>query len=581
MPDNDYFSADLFNPRPPAKGVLPYPTQARDAPSQDDYAGELRGYYGSAEFNPYSSQYGMVRNGGTKNHGGVDIYAPYYAYPLETPVYAICKGRIAFVYDNESPDDIGNRAWLYPDHAQNDRVILGHLNRFHGRDREVEKGELIGFAGCSGNADAKFECTRIGTLNINSGHVHMAYRPAAGQPVDPLGKVGWSLRFSEIEDPVPLATWESQGHKLAKPVRRTLPTGRLRTKTLGVQALAKSAKPTRLGAPFDTIDFDDPNALAKTAKFYELAHDRLAQPEPTPPAPPTDPKARFAQFGIDEFRKSIVGVTNEVDKLNAIIAALHDIAKAAHESATLKDRIQRSQTLAAEYLLRSMRLLLLAMAGEAMPQVAKKPAIGGEWAGHVPRCGIGLRGKSLLVSAGNGQAALQSSFLKKLVDDPKDSNKKIAVPHSKWTISVSFGAGTPWHAILDERFDEESASEETLMAYSLAIASCVNTLVHISRIVCDYSGVRDEAGLGRLLNGTRAMMGTFSGKSEDAGEALKLLEVLWEIGKDEVLVKRLLKTLAGTAAEAVRQAEVCLKPASEGLDRVRSAYDAIWIEKPT
>ncbi|MER9082101.1 M23 family metallopeptidase [Mesorhizobium sp. M0895] len=586
----EHYAPHLFDPRPPQAGTRPYPTQSKLAPTKNDLAGELRGYYGRPEFNPKSSRFGKVRSGGTKNHGGVDIYASYLPFPHETAVYAICEGRVEFFYDNESPDDIGNRAWLYPKHAPNDRVIFGHLNRFVGHDRGVKKGCLIGFAGCSGNADADHECTTLGVLNINSGHVHMAYRPAKGGPVDPVGKVGWSLRFADIEKAIELKTWTNDGNLLDKPAPPDFRFGLLRTDNAKrTERIKKADDPSQLPAPFETIDFDNRKAVAKTAKFYELAGKRLATAEPT------HPKAKFKQFGIADFRKSLAALSILIGRLNDIIAELDEISKAAVTAETPSD-IKRAHTRSAEFMFDAIRLLWFAMAGEAMLPVAKDPGKvydkvkkawvpvpGGPWDGHVPRSGIGLWGKSMLVGLGNGRAALQASFLKDLVDDTTNSATKKIVPYSKWTLSVSLGAGTSWHAIFDEKFEAEvgklpAETAKIFSEYFISVYNSVQLVSHISKIICDNAKIVDQPGLKRYLSSIKVIMGVLVGEAEEPGEARKLQSALEEIGKKDDLILTLLAMIAKTAGDAAKQAAKCLDPKEKQLDRIRSAYDMIWIE---
>ncbi|MGE0281918.1 MAG: M23 family metallopeptidase [Rhizobiaceae bacterium] len=593
MAEDEHYAPHLFDPRPSQSGTLPYPTQSKLPPADGDLAGELRGYYGRPEFNPKSSRFGDVRknqDGTKKHHGGVDIYAAYAPFPHETAVHAICDGRVNFVYENESPNDIGNRAWLYPDHAPNDLVIFGHLNRFVGHDREVKKGSLIGFAGCSGNSGT--ECVTLGVLNINSGHVHMVYQPAEGKPVDPLTKVGWALRFAGIDQPIEETAWKNEGHLLDKPAPPDFRVGTLRTENAKrTERIKKTNDPSQLPAPFETIDFDNRKAMSKTAKFYELASTRLAKAEPA------HPKAKFKQFGIADFRKSLAAVDILVGHLNDIVAELDEISKATDTSATPSD-ISRAHTRSGEFMFDAIRVVWLAMAGEAMLPVAKDPGKiydkakkewvpvpGGPWTGHVPRSGIGLWGKSMLVGLGNGRAALQASFLKKLVDDTSNPGKKKIVPYSKWTLSASLGAGTPWHAILDEKFEAEvgklpAAQAKVLMKYFISLYNIVQILSHISKIICDNSKIADRPGLKRYLGSVKTMMGALAGEAEEPGEARKLQAALVEIGEKDDLILTLLTTIAKTARDAAEQAVRCLDPKEKQIERIRSAYDMVWIEPP-
>lgn len=589
MAEKKPFAPHLFGPGHVPEGVLPYPTQSKKKPTETNFAGELRGYYGPPQFSPRKSRFGLVRthgNGTPKAHAGVDIYAPYAPFPHETPIYAICSGKLSFHYDNEAPNDIGNRAWLRPDDSPKDRVIFGHLNRFVGHDRWVCKDELIGFAGCSGNADGDRECTTIGQLNINSGHVHVAYLPPEpSAPVDPLAKLGWTLRFADVDDAIPLKTWTDDGQLLDRPAPPDFALGILRTgKPSGIKSVGKATDPSRLETPFETIDFDNKAAIRVTAEFYRLAYERLAQDEAE------QANATFRKHGIAAFRGSIAAARILLQRLSDIIAELDEIAHAPDTPETLPVRIRRAQTRTVEFLFDGLRLLSLAMAGEALLPVTRNPGTvydpvrkKSSPVPGVPRSGIGLSGRSILVALGNGRAALQASFLKTLADDAANHGKKRVVPYSGWTLSVSFGAGTPWHTILDEKFAGEAgkhpaATAQMLKDYLTAVYNCTFMLSALARIVCSNSKVVDSAGLKRYLASVKAAMGAVAGEAEEPGEARKLIAVLAAIGGKDATIHSLLSTLAKTSADAATQATACFDPKLKQLERIRSAYDMIWID---
>jgi hypothetical protein len=593
MKEDSRYAPDLFNKERPPEGILPYPTQSRKTPSNTTFAGEYRGYYGADEFTPYSSHFGKVRNNKTKNHGGVDIYAPYIPFPHETPVYAVCAGAIEFIYNNERPDDLGNRAWLYPEHTPKERLIYGHLNRFVGTDRRVARGDLIGFSGCSGNADSRGECTTAGNFHINSGHVHLAYRDAAAKPVEPLAKLGWTLRFAE-EEKIPLDKWIADGHLLDTPPAPGFAPGALRTDTRRNERVGKATAPGKAVVAgrtdlFGVIDFDNSKAIKQTAHFYALAHARLSETELD------HPKARFHTFGWEALKESIGDASDAVLRLQKINEKLHGIGQEPENNGTLADRIRRSQTLSAEYLLHAIRFLWLAMAGKAMVPVAKNPgtvldektgkavALPGSkehGAGRVPACGIGMSGRSILVSLGRGDAALHLSALHKIVPDPKDAKKTILVPFSSWTISTSFGAGTAWHAVLDASFQTglTDASPELLKAYARTLPWAAQGLAYVGRGLCNGGAIADEQGLKRFLQSMPSFMGMFSGEQEQPGAAIELLGVLKKIAASKDISVALLKLIAKTSAAATLQALKCFDPKAEQLPRIRSAYDLVWIE---
>ena len=181
-----------------------YPVQigSRDT----TYAGEIRGTY-TDKWKPKSSLFGPVRNGGTKIHSAIDIYAP-----SGTPVVAICDG-----YARNKPmignEDIGNRVWLEFNLPNGKwRFIYGHLDKFEGESRNVKKGEVIGYSGCTGNS-GKAGCGTKNKCGLLSDHVHLKLVAPSGVPKDPLLVLKWSLRYfsasvndvdcSEVMKPVP------------------------------------------------------------------------------------------------------------------------------------------------------------------------------------------------------------------------------------------------------------------------------------------------------------------------------------------------------------------------------------------
>lgn len=207
-----------------------YPTQTRQAAS-NDRAGEYRGFYktdtgSSVElyWRPKSSRFGGRAGGG---HGGADIFAPPNTFPHETPVVAVADGTLTMRFDANDPEDLGNRAKLTLDRQFEDyevAFIYGHLTRFHGPEverkttgpyfvRKVQLGDIIGYAGCTGNANAENECTtENGAWRVSSGHVHLiaeltlpkskttkGQRHVTRRRVDPVKLLGWDLSFKDAD----------------------------------------------------------------------------------------------------------------------------------------------------------------------------------------------------------------------------------------------------------------------------------------------------------------------------------------------------------------------------------------------
>jgi murein DD-endopeptidase MepM/ murein hydrolase activator NlpD len=90
------------------------------------------------------SFFGDVRDGGSRDHHGVDIFAP-----RGTPVLSATKGR---VYRVETTPIGGNVVWVR-DSDSPQRIYYAHLDSQVATDgMEVERGTLLGYVGNTGNA---------------------------------------------------------------------------------------------------------------------------------------------------------------------------------------------------------------------------------------------------------------------------------------------------------------------------------------------------------------------------------------------------------------------------------------------
>ena len=91
--------------------------------------------------------FGMVRNGGTKPHGGWDFFAA-----PGTPCYAITDGVISHIYCD--PTGFGNVVVLkFKDNNEDLYAAYCHLSRnFVKTGSSVAKGERLGLTGATGNA---------------------------------------------------------------------------------------------------------------------------------------------------------------------------------------------------------------------------------------------------------------------------------------------------------------------------------------------------------------------------------------------------------------------------------------------
>lgn len=181
----------------------PYPVQKPGGSPSAGYAGELRGYYrrsdGNDRWKPSWSRFGHPRNGAT--HRGDDIYAR-----VGTPVVAITDGY-AMLYPDPAPgDDLGIKVGITFKGSDNKKydVLYGHLSSVVGVSRSVKKGDLIGYSGCTGNADDN-ACAVPNRCNGYSSHLHIAARESVSGAayVDPSALFGWQLDYAQDTRDVP------------------------------------------------------------------------------------------------------------------------------------------------------------------------------------------------------------------------------------------------------------------------------------------------------------------------------------------------------------------------------------------
>lgn len=111
------------------------------------------------------SLFGVDRDGGRRQHHGVDIFAP-----RGTPVVAASGGVVTRV----ELTNLGGKVVWVRDEARNANVYYAHLDSQHvSRGQEVQPGDTVGFVGNTGNA------------RTTPPHLHFGlYRRGEG-PVDP------------------------------------------------------------------------------------------------------------------------------------------------------------------------------------------------------------------------------------------------------------------------------------------------------------------------------------------------------------------------------------------------------------
>lgn len=106
----------------------------------------------------FSDSWGDARSGG-RRHEGVDMAAEY-----GTPIVATLAGRAEF----KSTRAGGKSVWLAT--ADGDKFFYAHLDEWEGESRDVERGEVIGYVGSTGNAGGP--------------HLHFEVRPG-GVAINP------------------------------------------------------------------------------------------------------------------------------------------------------------------------------------------------------------------------------------------------------------------------------------------------------------------------------------------------------------------------------------------------------------
>jgi murein DD-endopeptidase MepM/ murein hydrolase activator NlpD len=139
-------------------------------------AGEYRGAYPSGTnqyaWRPEWSQYKSFRNKNVISHWGLDLYAP-----AGTPLLAIVDGELDFAEEAK----LGTYARLKFTVTGKQYVVhYGHLQRAEGAPRSALKGSVVGYVGCSGNADQRSSCsTNVPGKTFSCSHVHLALLPPA------------------------------------------------------------------------------------------------------------------------------------------------------------------------------------------------------------------------------------------------------------------------------------------------------------------------------------------------------------------------------------------------------------------
>jgi hypothetical protein len=161
------------------------------------------------------SVFGDARDGGRRDHHGVDIFAP-----RGTPVVAAIDGLVSRV----DTTDIGGRViWVY-DSLHGQSLYYAHLNDWAVRSgQNVQAGEVLGYVGNTGNA--------------RSTPPHLHFGIYSRGPIDPLP----AIRAADPNPPAPavpaglIGRWGRTAREtalFAAPVRAGQPVARLPAATV-------------------------------------------------------------------------------------------------------------------------------------------------------------------------------------------------------------------------------------------------------------------------------------------------------------------------------------------------------------
>lgn len=178
------------NAFPEARGYSASPFSTTAAQETD---GQWRGNYQLSGWSPRQSKYGAARPTATDpghKHWGWDIFAPFDTkliapvWPAELEYMDIQGYGLSAVLGFK----VAGKPYV---------LIYGHLNRAEGANRTITSAEIIGRAGCSGNAQGP-GCSYDLPNGTRLEHVHVGlFRGTAassGMECDPAIVLNWSIR---------------------------------------------------------------------------------------------------------------------------------------------------------------------------------------------------------------------------------------------------------------------------------------------------------------------------------------------------------------------------------------------------
>lgn len=157
--DDNGDSDDGGGESPPPATQPPAPTTEAPAPPPPvDYSDDS--LVCPAPGSAFGDTWGAARSGG-RRHEGVDMMGT-----RGMPLYAVTSGSVQFKQTRLG----GNSAWVNGNNGN--RYFYAHLDSFAGESRGVERGELIGYMGATGNANGAV-------------HLHFEVHPGGGAAVNP------------------------------------------------------------------------------------------------------------------------------------------------------------------------------------------------------------------------------------------------------------------------------------------------------------------------------------------------------------------------------------------------------------
>ena len=107
----------------------------------------------------FADTWGASRSGG-RSHQGVDVISP-----SGTPLVAMESGRVEYKSNGLG----GKTLRLYG--GSGTRYYYAHLSSYEGGNRPVNKGDVVGYVGRTGNT--------------STNHLHLQIHPGGGQPINP------------------------------------------------------------------------------------------------------------------------------------------------------------------------------------------------------------------------------------------------------------------------------------------------------------------------------------------------------------------------------------------------------------